>query len=206
MTNDQVQLPDADALLFGGGVKSVRLSNIGDRVEGTIVGKDTVHEREYSDDKNAAPVYKYFKDSGKPIPQLVLTIQTNLREDDDDDGRRKVYFKPEWQKELSRQIRNNGGKVIEIGAWVRLVRTHDEPGKGPIPKKMVSVEYRGQTDQAVMGTPAPAAQPAPAATPAPAPQAQPAPAAAAASPEAMAALMQNPELMQKLTGLMQNGG
>lgn len=145
MTNPQ-QLPDADSLTLGGGIKSVSLPNIGDSIEGYIIAKDVVQEKEYSNDPSDPPKYKTF-DDGSPIPQLVLTLQTTLREDTDDDGKRKVYFKRDWRKELSRVLRDAGEKTIPIGGWVRLLRDRDEPGKGPIPKKMVRIDFRAAADQ-----------------------------------------------------------
>ncbi|WP_157186520.1 hypothetical protein [Nocardia jiangxiensis] len=149
MTQPTNQVPDADDFLLGGGAPSASLKNIGDTVEGFVVAKDVVQEKEYQrPGSNQPPRMKTWQD-GSPVLQLVVTYQTALRDPEraGDDGRRKVYFKPSWKSELAKVLRANGEKTLPVGSWQRITRSHDEPGQGAEPKKMVTIEYRSKADQ-----------------------------------------------------------
>jgi hypothetical protein len=152
MTQPGYKKPSADDLLFGGGAPSADLKNIGARVSGIIVDKDTQHETDFTTKEP-----KYFK-SGDPVIQIVLTLQTDLRDPsrEDDDGIRKVYLKAQWKTEFSKAVAATGTKAITLGAWVQFIRTHDAKSDGGgSDKKYVAVEYRLPADVA-LNQPAPA--------------------------------------------------
>jgi len=200
MTNPNNMHDDVDDLVFGGGSPSAVLKDIGQSVEGFIVGKRKRQAREYNPNEPGKGALKFYED-GRPIEELVLDLRTEQRDPSipNDDGVRSVYFKSTWKRELARVLKNAGEDSIPLGGWLRIVRTHDEPGKGAQPKKLVSIEYRSAADVSVTGTPQAAPQPvqapvqqAPVAAPTQQP-AQPAPTAnplAGLSPELIAAFQQ----------------
>ena len=78
---------DVDRFLFGGGGKAAKFDQIGDSVEGKIT--DVQVSQQTSMDDNMPLVWP----DGQPRMQLVITLQTQLKDDADDDGVRKLYAK-----------------------------------------------------------------------------------------------------------------
>ena len=70
---------DPNAFLMGGGAKSAKFDNEGDKVVGTI--RD-MQVKQQTDIKTGAP---RTWDNGDPMMQLVVTLQTDARDDEDDD-------------------------------------------------------------------------------------------------------------------------
>jgi len=62
-------------------------SVIGDTVTGTVLDSEVRQSRDFDDNKLE------FWDDNSPRLQLVVNIQTDLAEDEDDDGVRSVYIK-----------------------------------------------------------------------------------------------------------------
>lgn len=81
MAND-----DVNDFLNAGGAKPFAFDNIGDSVTGVILSSVI---RQQTDMQTKMPA---FWDDGKPKNMLAVTIQTELQDDDDDDGTRNVYF------------------------------------------------------------------------------------------------------------------
>ncbi len=85
------QYRDADDLLMGGGkgAPGFKFDAIGATVKGIVTLKETMQQR---DIKTGVP--KTY-DDGNPMMQLVVTLQTDLRDDtlDDDDGTRRIFAK-----------------------------------------------------------------------------------------------------------------
>lgn len=80
-------------------------SQPGDSVTGTITGSREVGATEFG---TGQPVISKF--SGKQLMKTVITIQTTLRDDPDDDGLRSV-----WVKQWGDQARAFGAAVREAG-------------------------------------------------------------------------------------------
>ena len=72
---------DPNAFLMGGGAKSAKFDREGDKVVGTILDMQV---KQQTDIKTGAP---RTWDNGDPMMQLVVTLQTDARDDEDDDGR-----------------------------------------------------------------------------------------------------------------------
>lgn len=93
---------DIDSALHGGSKSFFnQYSEPGDTVTGTITKVDVKQVTNY---KTKEPE---FFPSGDPKKQVILTLQTSLREDADDDGKRSVYI-PLW-----------GGKKAALGEAMR---------------------------------------------------------------------------------------
>ena len=189
----------ADDFLLGGGGASAKFETLGDTITGVI---ESTEVNQQTDIKDGSP--KTW-DNGDPIMQLVVTLQTSLREDEDDDGKRKVYVKGS-KKAGSRSlhdavataVRNSGARGLEVGGTLTVTHDGVEPSKtrGFNDRKLYSATYAAPDKAAqtgdFLGT---GTAPAPAFAPQAAPAAVVAPPAAAApalppgmTPEQVAAL------------------
>lgn len=136
----------------------------------------------------------YFKD-GKPKQQIVITIQTSIRDPqiDDDDGRRRVYVKMDYKSEregLRDAVRAAGDDDVRVGGELAaqfLGQLAAEDGQ-PQAWNTTRYEYKKPSSLAAATGGIPGGeQPAP---PIPAAPAQPTlPAAPAQDPAAIAAQM-----------------
>lgn len=77
---------DINNFLLSGGAKSFPFESIGDAVEGDIIDADV---RQQTSMEGELLTWN----DGKPRMQLVITLQTKLREGEDDDGVRTIYAK-----------------------------------------------------------------------------------------------------------------
>ena len=185
----------ADDFLLGGGGASAKFETLGDTITGVI---EHLEVNQQTDIKDGSP--KTW-DNGDPIMQLVVTLQTSLREDEDDDGKRKVYVKGS-KKAGSRSlhdavataVRASGAKGLEVGGTLTVTHDGVEPSKtrGFNDRKLYSASYAAPDKAAqtgdFLGTSAPAATPAPQAAPAPAPAAAAPALPPGMTPEQVAAL------------------
>jgi hypothetical protein len=73
--------------LFGGGGKAAKFDEIGDTVEGQITDAQITQQTDM--ETNQPLTWP----DGSPRMQLVVTLQTNERIDDNDDGIRRIYAK-----------------------------------------------------------------------------------------------------------------
>ena len=80
-------MSDVDKFLFGGGGKAAKFDEIGDTVEGFIENVEVSQQTSMED--NTPLTWP----DGRPREQLVITLATDAREGDDDDGVRKLYAK-----------------------------------------------------------------------------------------------------------------
>lgn len=80
-------MSEANDFLMAEGGKSFRFDNIDDVVVGTVVSAQVAQQTDVKTGE------KLFWPSGEPRKQLVITLQTDLRDRDDDDGIRVIYAK-----------------------------------------------------------------------------------------------------------------
>jgi len=78
---------EATDFLFAGGSRAFSFDNINDTVDGTIV---TAEKRQQTDLETGTPLTW---GDGTPRWQLVITLQTGEKINDDDDGIRAIYAK-----------------------------------------------------------------------------------------------------------------
>ena len=182
-----------DEIFSGGGAKSAfsKDSPIGTMVSGPILEVTTSQITDYVTSKPKT------WDDGRPQMQVVVKIQTDHRDDADDDGVRGVYIKTwgPWKDALMEAVKATGkAKVSEAlvpGNIFSARFAETRPSKQGSDSKIYQyrIEVRAvELDDPWAAPPAPAA-PAPAPAPvqaAPAPAA-PAPAAAGGDPAAQAA-------------------
>lgn len=78
---------DIERFLNGGGGKAAKFENVGDFVEGTITDAQLTQQTSMED--NTPLTWQ----DGSPRMQLVVTLSTDLREGEEDDGARRIYAK-----------------------------------------------------------------------------------------------------------------
>lgn len=158
---------DANDLLMGGGIKSATFPDqqYGHTIAGAIVRPPQV--RQQTDFDTGKP--KTF-DNGDPMMQIVVQVQTDLRDQNDstDDGVRAFYLKGQMQAAVRDAVRAAGAKGLEVGGHLAIRYLKDEPnsrGRGK-DKKVYAARYTAPHAQAandaLMGgdqPAAPAAQP-----------------------------------------------
>jgi hypothetical protein len=142
-------LDEVNDFLLGGGAKAFPFDKQGDMVTGEIV--DAVKRQQTSLDTGAPQ----FWDDGNPKMMLVITLQTSLRDDDEDDGKRTVYLRggnPQVAegkgtsslKAVQDAVKKSGSKKgIELGATLSLAWTGVAPKKGGLnPAKLYSAAFK----------------------------------------------------------------
>ncbi|GGS88317.1 hypothetical protein ACFFV7_51080 [Nonomuraea spiralis] len=169
----------ANDFLMGGGIPSAKFDTIGTTVGGPISTPPKVEQQKDLDTGEL----KFWND-GKPMMQMVVTVQTEIRDPEivDDDGQRAFYIKANSLKAVRDAVRRAGAKGIEVGGTLTLTYTGDgeQKTRGKNPPKLYSATYAppsavAANDFLTGGQPAP--QAAPAAPPAAAPAASTAPGA-----------------------------
>lgn len=141
--NNGNNLPTGNDVLMGsGGARGASFDTVGDRVGGRIVGKPTSYQvREYSPTPGTQGPLKFFP-SGDPIMGLYVDVQTDRREDADDDGVRRLWLeKPRQIRAVRDAVRAANADGVEVGATLHLTYTGTEPGKGTEPAKTWHADY-----------------------------------------------------------------
>ncbi|MFI6910135.1 hypothetical protein ACIBKY_53405 [Nonomuraea sp. NPDC050394] len=183
----------AQDFLMGGGITSAKFP---DGAYGTTVGGPITQPPRVEQQKDLDTGELKFWNDGKPMMQMIVTVQTDLRDPAvaDDDGQRAFYIKANSLKAVRDAVRRSGAKSLEVGGMLALTYTGDGEKKkaGKNPPKLYSATYSppsaAQANEFLNGgaPQAPAAHPG-GFTPAnqgPAPQwAQPAQAPAPAAPQ-----------------------
>lgn len=81
-----MSITDPNDFLFASGARSAKFEEVGDAIKGVV----TSAEVKQATDLEGNP--KTW-DNGDPVMQLVVTLQTDERDGDDDDGTRRLYAK-----------------------------------------------------------------------------------------------------------------
>lgn len=148
---------DANDLLMGGGIKSASFPDqqFGATVAGVIVRPPAV--RQQTDFDSGEP--KFFP-NGDPMQQIVVQVQTDLRDPADpaDDGVRAFYLKAQMMQAVRDAVKATGAKGLDVGGHLTITYVRDEPnsrGRGKA-KKVYAAVYRPPAVQAandaLMGT------------------------------------------------------
>jgi hypothetical protein len=159
--------PTADQFLLGGGGKSASFPTIGTTVSGTIAA---MPETRQQTDISGNPLTW---ENGDKRWQLVVPLQTDLREDPDDDGIRNLYVKgskdPKSQSlhaAVASAVQAAGAKGLELGGTLTVTYVGDgvasTRGFNP-PKKYQATYQRPDASQAsgdFLGTAQPSEAPA----------------------------------------------
>jgi hypothetical protein len=134
---------DPNAFLMGGGAKSAKFDNEGDKVVGTILDMQV---KQQTDIKTGSP---RTWDNGDPMMQLVVTLQTDARDDEDDDGQRTLYVKGQMQRAVQDAVRKAGARGLAEGGrlGVKFVSTAEPKQRGFNGAKQYAAQYEAPVVQ-----------------------------------------------------------
>lgn len=116
---------DANQFLMGGGGRSAKFANIGDKIDGEIIRTEVTQQTDL-----ATGEPKTWKD-GNPMMQLVVTLQTDQHEDDEDDGVRRLFAKGSGRNSktavgaIRAAVQAAGAKTLEVGGRLQMAYTGD---------------------------------------------------------------------------------
>lgn len=130
---------DANQLLMGSGVRSIKWRDhqIGHTVIGTICEPPKVEQmKKYQSDELD------FWPSGDPKMQIVVVLQTELRDDGEDDGRRRLYIEPRMMACVRDAVKAAGAKGLEVGGRLA-IRWISGTGQGEGNARQFAAEYAG---------------------------------------------------------------
>jgi len=134
---------DPNAFLMGGGAKSAKFEAEGDKVVGTILSMEV---KQQTDIKTGTP---RTWDNGDPMMQLVVTLHTDERDDEDDDGNRTLYIKGQMQKAVQDAVRKSGARGLAEGGrlGVKFVSTAEPKQRGFNGAKQYAAQYEAPVVQ-----------------------------------------------------------
>jgi hypothetical protein len=132
---------DANSFLMGGGgAATAKFPTPGTVIGGRITEPPTLEQQR--DIKSGEK--KFWKD-GDPMMQLVVTVQTDLRDPaiEDDDGKRRIFIKGQMKNAVSDAVRQAGARGLEVGGTLHVRFTHELPASGPgmSPPKQYVAKY-----------------------------------------------------------------
>lgn len=139
---------DINEFLMGGGGKAFEFGAFGDTVTGDIVD---MKKRQQTDFQTGAPA---FWNDGNPKMMLVVTLQTDIQEDEGDEGLRNVFLRGGNYTALKgkgtaslvavKDAVKKSGKPIEIGGRLTLQFSGEgaAPAKGMNPSKLYTALYQ----------------------------------------------------------------
>lgn len=154
---------DPNDLLLGAGLPSCKFPTFGTTVKGTVLHSEVAQQTDINGNKLTW-------DNGEPRTQVVITLQTDERDPAvaDDDGRRKLYCKPQMQRAIGAALRAVDAKLEPGGTLAVRYESDALPKqKGHNGEKQFSAQYRPPAHAATndllgagVGTAAPAGVPA----------------------------------------------
>ena len=145
-------IPSASDFLMGGGGRSCTFPNIGDSYTGAITATPEVVQQTSFESGELL----YWED-GKPRMQLRVTLDTALKDDDDDDGVRILYIKGQMQQATRDAVRASGAKTLEVGGRLTVRYAGDGEAKGRLnPPKRYEVTYEPASASFLGATASPA--------------------------------------------------
>ena len=145
--------------LFDSSNKGVKFATIGDQIVGTVKGAP--YERQQTKFNTQDPA---FWPNGDPMMQILVPLQTQLREDANDDGERTLYVASKNMKRaISDAIRQAGATDLLPGGVLTVQYVGNDPAsKNPAnPAKMYAAQYSAPTSAFAPqpAAPAPTQQP-----------------------------------------------
>jgi hypothetical protein len=131
---------DANAFLMAAGTKSFKFAPIGAIAKGTIESIEIQQQRSIDDGA------LLFWDDAKTQPkkQVRIVLQTEDRDDGDDDGRRAIYVKGQMQNAVRDAVIAAGADKLEEGGTlaVQYVSDGEPPKKGMNAPKQYKAQYK----------------------------------------------------------------
>lgn len=147
---------EANALLMGGGGKSAfsKDSEIGTVVGGKITAINVAQQTDYVTGKPKT------WDNGDPMKQIVVTVETDERDDANDDGARNFYLKGGAKRTNTTQgavheaCRKAGVSGLAVGGTLSMAYIGTEPSTQGSDRKLWSAKYEPPTVSVADAAPA----------------------------------------------------
>ena len=143
-----MSINEANDFLFSEGSKSFKFEEINDMVRGTIESAEIKQQTNLEGEP-------LFWADGAPRKQLVITLQTTLKDDDDDDGLRTIYAKggkfdlktgsgKSMRDAIVEAVRAAGAKQINVGDELAVIYSGVGAVKqrGQNPPKLYEASYK----------------------------------------------------------------
>jgi hypothetical protein len=123
---------------MSGGVTSAKFDKIGTVIKGTIVREPELQQQR--DIKDGKPLTF---DDGSPRMQVKVILQTEAKDDADDNGERAVYLKSGLLKAVQAAIKKAGEKGLAINGLlsIKYVKDGEQKTKGFNPPKVYAAKY-----------------------------------------------------------------
>lgn len=141
---------DPNSFLMSTGTKSFKFDEVGKTVKGSVLSLDVQQQRDL---KTQEPKF-WDKEKTQPMMQLRIVLQTDAREDDNDDGQRAVYAKGNMQNAIREAIKAAGKDKIEVGGTLAV--KYEKDGKsetvGFNPPKEYKAQYAAPTATSSVST------------------------------------------------------
>lgn len=129
------QTEDPNEFLMGGGVPAAKFPKVGATVVGKVLRLEQSQQRDF---KTSAPLYW---DDNQPRMQLVVTLQTEEREDPSDDGIRKLYVKGRMLAAVRNAVRAAKASGLEKGGTLA-VKFYDTEDTKAGEAKLYTAQYK----------------------------------------------------------------
>lgn len=130
--------------LLAGGAPSAKFATVGTTIKGTVISAEDAQQTDFDSGKP-----KFYEDSGKPMMQVVISVQTDDRDPEipNDDGERRIFCKGQMLSALKAALRSAGMDSHTFrrgGALIAVQYTGDgEPSKrGLNPPKQFAVQVK----------------------------------------------------------------
>src|SRR5687767_699462 len=126
---------DANEFLFRNTTPSVKFPVIGSSVIGMITKVPRVIEET---DPATREVKRW--QNGQPKMQVVIDLQTELRENAEDDGMRTLWAKGMMQQAIREAVMRAGAKLLAVGGILQVTYSADKPTNLQ-PLKLYTAQY-----------------------------------------------------------------
>lgn len=128
---------DPNAFLMGAGGRSATFKSVKDAVDGWIV--DFAMRQQTAFGSGTAKFY----DDGNPMMQLVITLQTKIADDEDDDMIRRVYAKGQILQAIRKAVADAGARGLAVDGRLYIRYTGDgKAEKNMNPPKQYIAKYQ----------------------------------------------------------------
>lgn len=131
-------MTDQDPYSYAGTTgRSAKFEKHGDQVVGKIISVQFQQQTDYVSKKPK------FYDDGNPMMQRVITLQTDERDDEDDDGVRKVYSRGQMERAIGDACQRAGVRGLSDGGklGVKFTSTAEPKERGLSGAKQFTAKY-----------------------------------------------------------------
>lgn len=130
---------DVNDYLLSSGIPAAKFPAVGATVKGTVVASEVMQQTDYATNQP-----KFYED-GKPMQQVVITLQTADRDPDidGDEGLRKLYVRGQMTAAVRDALRAAGAKLERDGILaVRYIGDKPSEKRGFNPAKQYQAQYQ----------------------------------------------------------------